>query len=48
MGQFGIMTFIVNQQGKVYEKNFGPKTARRAAALAVFDPDPTWKLTADQ
>ena len=23
----GIMTFIVNQQGKVYEKNFGPKTA---------------------
>jgi hypothetical protein len=43
----GIMTFIVNQQGKVYEKNFGPQTARRAAALTAFDPDPSWKLTAE-
>jgi hypothetical protein len=43
----GIMTFIVNQQGKVYEKNLGPKTAKIAAAMRVFDPDSSWKLTPD-
>lgn len=41
-GNSGIMTFIVNQQGKVYEKNFGPRTDRRAPALKEFDPDSTW------
>jgi hypothetical protein len=42
-GNSGIMTFIVNQQGKVYEKNLGPKTARLAAALTAYDPDSAWK-----
>jgi hypothetical protein len=41
-GNSGIMTFIVNQQGKVYQKNFGPKTASLAASLKSFDPDDTW------
>ena len=41
-GNTGIMTFIVNQQGQVFEKNLGPKTAKRANALTAFDPDPTW------
>lgn len=41
----GIMTFIVNQQGKIYEKNLGPKTAARARAMTTYDPDSTWKLT---
>jgi hypothetical protein len=44
-GNSGVMTFIVNQQGKVYEKNLGPKTARLAPALTTYDPDPTWKPT---
>ena len=43
-GNTGVMTFIVNQQGKVYEKNLGPKTASLALALTAYDPDPTWKL----
>ncbi|MGP8198973.1 MAG: DUF2950 domain-containing protein [Limisphaerales bacterium] len=41
----GIMTFIVNQQGKIYERNLGPKTAKLAGAMTAFDPDPAWQLT---
>jgi hypothetical protein len=43
----GIMTFIVNQQGKVYEKNIGLKTAKIAGAMTAYDPDPTWKPVAE-
>jgi hypothetical protein len=38
----GIMTFIVNQQGKIYQKNLGPKTASLAKAITTYDPDETW------
>lgn len=41
----GVMTFVVNQQGKVYQKNLGPKTARLAPALRAYDPDDSWSLT---
>jgi len=43
-GSSGVMTFIVNQQGRVYQKNLGPKTAQIAAAMTEFNPDPSWKL----
>ena len=43
-GSSGVMTFIVNQQGRVYEKNLGPKTTQIAGAMTEYDPDPTWKL----
>jgi hypothetical protein len=43
----GIMTFIVNQQGKVYQKNLGPKTAAIAEKMKEYDPDSTWTLVAD-
>jgi DUF2950 family protein len=39
----GIMTFIVNQDGIVYQKDLGPKTAELAAAITRYDPDATWK-----
>ncbi|MFZ1074660.1 MAG: DUF2950 domain-containing protein [Verrucomicrobiia bacterium] len=41
-GNTGVMTFIVNQQGKVYQKNLGPKTAKIAKAMTAYDPDNTW------
>ena len=41
-GKTGVMTFIVNQQGKVYQKNLGPKTIATASAMTTFDPDDTW------
>lgn len=43
-GVSGVMTFIVNQRGRVYEKNLGPKTAERARRMKSYDPDLTWKL----
>ena len=43
-GNTGVMTFIVNQQGKVYQKNLGPKTASIAQAMTTYDPDNTWTL----
>ena len=41
-GGTGVMTFIVNQQGRVYQKNLGPKTAKTAKAMTTYDPDDTW------
>jgi hypothetical protein len=43
-GSSGVMTVMVNQQGRVYEKNLGPQTADLAAAITEYDPDPTWNL----
>ena len=43
-GNSGVMTFIINQQGRVYQKNLGPNTVKLAAAVTEYDPDPTWKL----
>jgi hypothetical protein len=42
-GNSGVMTFIVNQTGKVWQKNLGAKTATLAASMTAYDPDPTWK-----
>jgi hypothetical protein len=41
-GESGIMTFIINQQGKIYERNLGEDSAERAAAMTVFNPDSKW------
>lgn len=41
-GVSGIMTFIVNQQGDIYEKDLGPKTDEDAKAITAYDPDKTW------
>lgn len=42
-GNSGVMTFMVNHEGVVYEKNLGKNTAKAGAAMTSFDPDPTWK-----
>lgn len=39
----GVMTFIVNQDGVVFQKDLGPKTAAIATAMKTFNPDSTWK-----
>jgi hypothetical protein len=41
-GASGVMTFIVNQQGIVFEKDLGPKTAEIAGTMKEYDPDQTW------
>jgi len=43
-GNTGIMTFIVNQQGGVYQANLGPDSAARAASMTAYNPDASWTL----
>jgi len=38
------MTFVVNQQGRVYEKNLGPETASIAGEIDEYNPDSSWTL----
>jgi Protein of unknown function (DUF2950) len=44
-GSSGVMTFIVNYEGIVYQKDLGPKTAEIAEKMTRFDPGPGWKPT---
>lgn len=42
-GSSGIMTFIVNRDGVVYQKELGKGTDELAKAMKVYDPVKTWK-----
>jgi len=42
-GNSGIMTFLVNHQGVVYEKDLGANTARIAQSINEYNPDSTWR-----
>jgi hypothetical protein len=42
-GTSGVMSFIVNQDGRVYQKDLGPQTAKIAAKITRFNPDSGWK-----
>lgn len=44
-GNSGVMTFMVNQEGRVYEKNLGPRTGAIASAMTEYNPDVTWILS---
>jgi hypothetical protein len=41
-GDTGVKTFLVSHDGVVFEKDLGPDTAARAAAITRFDPDASW------
>lgn len=41
--QTGVMTFIVNQNGKVYQKDLGKNSTALGANMTTFDPGPGWK-----
>ncbi len=43
----GVMTFIVNQQGRVYQKDLGAKTGGIARKITRYDPDNSWRLSPD-
>lgn len=42
-GVSGVMTFVVNHEGVVYQKDLGPKTRATALAIRTFNPDSTWE-----
>ena len=46
-GQSGVMTFIVNQQGRVYQKDLGPRTTKTVGRMKAYDPDKTWTISHD-
>jgi hypothetical protein len=46
--QSGIMTFIVGQDGKVFQQNLGKKTLRIAGAMKEYNPDDEWTLVPDE
>jgi hypothetical protein len=46
-GESGVMTFIVNQQGRVYQQDLGEHTARIVNKMRAYDPDPSWHLSRD-
>ena len=46
-GNSGVMTFLVNAQGIVFQKDLGPDTEQLAAAVTVYDPDLSWTPTRD-
>jgi len=37
------MTFIVNQDGIVYQKSLGPNTDALARSMKAYDPDSSWQ-----
>lgn len=42
-GASGVMTFLVNHQGVIHEKDLGPDTEHLARAMQTYNPDQTWK-----
>jgi hypothetical protein len=43
-GNSGVMTFIINQDGVLLQKDLGKTTTETATAMSEFDPDPGWKI----
>jgi DUF2950 family protein len=43
----GVMTFVITQNGVVYEKDLGPNTAALAGAMASFHKDATWRAAVE-
>ena len=46
-GVSGVMTFIVNQDGVVYQKDLGAETAKVVDGMQAFDPDSSWIVVKD-
>lgn len=44
-GNSGVVTFIVNHDGVVYQKDLGENTAQEAAKITGYDPNETWEKT---
>ncbi len=42
-GSSGVMTFIMGQDGTIYEKDLGPTTDKLAEQIDQYNPDSTWK-----
>lgn len=43
-GKTGVMTFMTNQDGTIYERDLGVDSAKQAEAMSTFDPDDNWSV----
>jgi len=41
-GVSGVLTFLVNQAGTIYQKDLGPQTRELGQAMTQLNPDPGW------
>lgn len=46
-GNSGIMSFLVNQQGIIFQKDLGAETETAITGVTSYDPDPSWAPTRD-
>jgi hypothetical protein len=44
-GRSGVMTFLVNESGVVFQKDLGPQTADAVKAITAYEPDASWTPT---
>jgi hypothetical protein len=44
----GVMTFLVNEDGVVYQKDLGKKTGAIAKAMKEYNPDSSWQKSEEQ
>jgi len=47
-GNSGVMTFITNQHGLIFQKDLGAETEQAASEIQAFDPDDSWVPTPDR
>jgi Protein of unknown function (DUF2950) len=47
-GVSGVMTFIVNRDGLVYERDLGEKTTELASRTTTYNPDSSWGSAGDE
>jgi hypothetical protein len=45
-GDTGVMSFIVDKSGVVYQKDLGPDSAALARAMTAYNPDSSWAKVA--
>lgn len=46
-GNSGVMSFLVNHDGTVFQKDLGPATDKIAERISAFNPDSTWQKVSD-
>jgi hypothetical protein len=46
-GNSGVMTFIINQDGVLLQKDLGKATPETATTMTEFDPDPSWNMVSE-
>lgn len=47
-GQTGVMSFVINQDDKVYQADLGNDSEQKARALTTYNPDKTWQPVAPE